>query len=203
MTDSFVIVTGGECRIDGIVPSIADGCFVIAADSGYDTALRLGLKPSLLVGDMDSVSHVPSDIELVRVRPEKDVTDTMLAVDIALERGAKHIKVIGGAGGRADHWLSNILMLEAYSERGIDIRLLDGTNEIFVLCDGHTTIRSSGGYFGIIALTDCTVTETGCKYPLERAPLRRNLPYAVSNEVTGDFAEITLEGHAVITVSKK
>lgn len=203
MTDRFVIVTGGECRIDGIAPNIADGCFVIAADSGFDTAVRLGIKPSLLVGDMDSILRVPSNIELVRVKAEKDVTDTMLAVDIALERGAKHITVIGGAGGRADHWLSNILMLESYSEKGIDIRLIDGTNEIFVLCDGQARIPNNDGYFGIIALCDCTVTESGCKYPLERAQLRRNLPYAVSNEVVGEFAEITIEGHAVITVSKK
>lgn len=203
MSGKFVIITGGECRLDGIPANIADGSFVIAADSGFDTAKRLGISPALLVGDMDSISSVPQGVELYRVKAEKDVTDTMLAVDIALERGGREIIIIGGAGGRADHWLSNILMLEAYAERGIDIRLVDGTNEIFVLCDGSVQIPKCGGYFGILALSDCTVTETGCKYPLERAVLRRNMPYAVSNEVVDDFARITVEGHAVITVSKK
>ncbi len=203
MDNSFVIITGGECRTESIPASIADGAFVIAADSGYDTARRIGITPSLLVGDMDSLRSTPENVECIRVKPEKDDTDTMLAIDIALERGAEKITVIGGAGGRADHWLSNIFMLEALTLRGVDARLVDGQNEIRVVCDGKLTIPKNDGYFGILALDDCTVSATGCKYPLDSSPLRRTLPYAVSNEVTSEFAELTVKGHAVVTVSKR
>ena len=134
---------------------------------------------------------------------EKDDTDTMLAVKIAKEKGARHITVIGGAGGRADHWLSNIFMLEALAEEGLDTVLVDGINEIRAVCDGTVRVPNNGGYFGILALSDCIITSTGCKYPLTEAPLLRAHPYGVSNEVTGDFAEITVKGHAVITVSKR
>jgi len=203
MNKNFVIITGGECHTGGISSSIAENAYVIAADSGYDTAAKLGITPDLLVGDMDSIRSVPDSVEVLRVKAEKDDTDTMLAISVAKEKGARRVTVIGGAGGRADHWLSNIFMLEALAEEGIDAVLMDGINEIRAVCNGSIKIPSDGGYFGILALDDCIVTAEGCKYPLATAPLRRNLPYAVSNEVTDDFAEITVNGHAIVTVSKR
>lgn len=199
----FVIITGGECKAEGISSSIAENAFVIAADSGYDTAKKLGIKVDLLVGDMDSVKSIPSGVDTVRVKAEKDDTDTMLAIGIAKDKGAEKITVIGGAGGRADHWLSNIFMLEALTDENIDACLTDGVNEIRVISDGSIRIPNSGGYFGLLALEDSAVTATGCKYPLKDHLLRRQLPYAVSNEVTADFAEITVHGKVIVTVSKR
>lgn len=200
---NFLIITGGECHTDAISSTLADNAFVIAADSGYDTAMKLGIIPDLLVGDMDSIRAVPESVETLRVKAEKDDTDTMLAISIAKEKGAKHITVIGGAGGRADHWLSNIFMLEALADEGIDACLIDGINEIRAVCNGNVKIPNNGGYFGILALDACTVTATGCKYPLCNAPLKRNHPYAVSNEVTSGSAVVTVCGRAIVTVSKK
>ena len=199
----FVIITGGECKAEGIPSSVAENAFVIAADSVYDTAKRLGIKVDLLVGDMDSVKSIPSGVDTVRVKAEKDDTDTMLAIGIAKDKGAEKITVIGGAGGRADHWLSNIFMLEALADEKIDTCLTDGVNEIRVISDGSIKIPNNGGYFGLLALEDSTVTATGCKYPLHDHLLRRQLPYAVSNEVTADFAEITVHGKLIVTVSKR
>ncbi len=202
-TKHFVIITGGECKADGIPDGIADNAYIIAADSGYDTAKRIGITPDLLVGDMDSIRDVPSGVETLRVKAEKDDTDTMLAISIAKEKGARSITVIGGAGGRADHWLSNVFMLEALADEGMDARLMDGVNEIFVLTDGCVKIPNRGGYFGMLALEDSVVTAKGCKYPLEDHLLRRTLPYAVSNEVTSDFAEINVKGKIIVTVSAR
>ena len=198
----FVIIIGGECKTSGIPRDIFDGAFIIAADSGYDTAKKLGVIPHLLVGDMDSISEVPSDVEIYRVKAEKDDTDTMLAISIARSRGADEIILVGGGGGRLDHLLSNIFMLEALADEGIRHRMYDGTNEAFVLSDGEVTLKKRGGYFGIIALEDSVVTATGCKYPLNAAPLKRTLPYAVSNEVTGSEAMIKVRGKVVVIVSK-
>lgn len=201
--EKFVIIIGGECETSAIPRDIFDGAFIIAADSGYDTAKKLDVTPHLLVGDMDSISEVPSDIELYRVKSEKDDTDTMLAISIAKSRGANEILIVGGGGGRLDHLLSNIFMLEALADEGIRHRMYDGINEAFVLSDGEVTLKKRGGYFGLIALENSTVSASGCKYPLTNAPLKRSLPYAVSNEVTGTEAKITVRGKIIVTVSKK
>ncbi len=214
MTDNnrkFLIIAGGECACELMLDSVgrpfleeaSRDAFIIAADSGYDTALRLGLVPRLLVGDMDSIISAPEGVDTLRVKAEKDDTDTMLALSIALEQGAEQITVIGGGGGRADHWLSNIFMLESLSDRGVDAVLWDGLNRLRVLCDGEAALPDIGGYFGVLALTDCRVSLTGCKYPTENAPLTRTLPYAVSNEVVGDFATVKLAGKAIVTESRR
>lgn len=198
----FVIICGGECDVRGISPKTVENSFVIAADSGYDTAVSLGVTPDLLVGDMDSIIRVPDGVELLRVKAEKDDTDTMLAIGIAMDMGAEEIVIIGGGGGRADHWLSNVFMLEALSDCGIRAELNDGINRIFVLSDGEVRLKNVGGYFGLIALEDSIVTATGCKYPLAQAPLRRTHPYAVSNEVTSDEAVITVRGKVIVVQSR-
>ena len=199
----FAVICGGECRCEKISTEIFENSFVIAADSGYDTALSLNVKSQLLVGDMDSVKSVPEGIPTHRVKAEKDDTDTMLAVSIALDMGADEIYIVGGGGGRADHWLSNIFLLESLCESGIHAELHDGINRIFVMRDSSVRLPSDGGYFGILALEDSVVSAVGCKYPLDKATLTRTHPYAVSNEITDDYAEITVKGRVIITVSAR
>lgn len=199
----IVIICGGECRCENISKEIFENAFVIAADSGYDTAKKLGVTPDLLVGDMDSISELPENVATRRVKAEKDDTDTMLAADIACDMGAEEIEIVGGGGGRADHFLSNIFLLESLAQRGVKARLHDGVNSVRFLCDGTVRLKNKGGYFGILALEDSTVTAEGCKYPLRDAPLKRSLPYAVSNEVTEEYATVTVKGKVVITESIK
>ena len=62
---------------------------------------------------------------------------------------------------------------------------------------------STGGYFSVFALDECYITESGCKYPLNRAKLERRRPYGVSNETIADHAEITVEGVALLVTSKR
>lgn len=202
-TKSFAVICGGECKVENIGTEIFENSFVIAADSGYHTAKALGVTPDLLVGDMDSIAEIPENVPIHRVKAEKDDTDTMLAVSIALDMGAREISIVGGGGGRADHLLSNVFLLESLAERGVKAQLHDGINSIRFVRNGTVRIANKGGYFGILALEDSIVTAEGCKYPLKDALLTRAHPYAVSNEVTGEYCDVTVRGCAIITESVK
>lgn len=85
---------------------------IIAADSGYDTARRLGLNPDLIVGDLDSTSY-ESEILMKnckRVPKDKDETDTEIAI---AEAGCEY-DLLGGGEGRIDHTLSIIALFKKY-----------------------------------------------------------------------------------------
>lgn len=200
---SAVVLTGGECDTDkvlrgGLLPADA---FILAADSGYLKAEPLGLMPHILVGDFDSIpaEKMPADdLEIVRVPCEKDETDTMLACNIAVERGCRDILIVGGFGGRCDHELSNVFWLENMLERGVHAAMTDGNGTISIIRNETVRIARHEGYFSVFALDSCVVSLGGCKYPLNRAALTRSLPYAVSNEITADWAEITVEGTALL-----
>ncbi len=199
-----LVITGGYCSAELAkkqLPSSPD--IIIAADSGYDTAKKLGVQPNIAVGDFDSLkSRLPDGLETIKVACEKDVTDTMLACEYAKDRGCGEITIVGGTGGRADHFLSNVFFLEELLCMGIRARLTDGENMVRFVENETVKIPSTAcGYFSVFAVSECIVTESGCKYPLDRARLVRRYPYAVSNEVTSDEATLTVDGTAILVLS--
>ncbi len=111
----IVIFTGGEspCKDDFLRYCMVHGNadFVIAADSGLETALKFALEPDVIVGDMDSISN-KSFLEKRRGKIEifpcdKDYSDTELALSRAFECDKDAwITLVGGGGGRIDHFLS-------------------------------------------------------------------------------------------------
>lgn len=204
-----LVITGGYCNVDTVrrmLPVEVD--LTIAADSGYATAMKLGITPDITMGDFDSYRDaLPTGMNTLRVACEKDVTDTMLACEYAKDNGCRYITIVGGTGGRIDHSLSNVLYLEGLRRQGIRIKLTDGENTVQVILDETVTIPApepdEDGYFSVFALDTCVVTLAGCKYPLNHAQLVRQMPYAVSNEVVGEYATVMVDGIAILVMSKK
>ena len=202
------IYTGGAVRAEFITehPKADDLC--IAADQGYHTAKALGERIDLLLGDFDSIGSVPGDegMEIQRVPAEKDYTDTQLAVEIALERGADEIIIIGGLSGRLDHTLSTLAILEDLNTRGVYCTVTDGQNRARYMKSTSTLIaRSPYKYLSLIAADEVVkgVDIEGCKYPLKKATLRRSHQFAVSNEITGNVAFIAVKKGGVFIIESR
>ena len=202
------IYTGGAVRTDSVTehPKADDLC--IAADSGYHTARALGERIDLLLGDFDSIGSVPRDegMEIQQVPAEKDYTDTQLAVEIAIERGAEDIIIIGGLSGRLDHTLSTLAILEDLHSRGVYGTLTDGQSRARYLKSSSTLVaRSPYKYLSLIAADEVVkgVDIEGCKYPLKKATLRRRNQFAVSNEITGNVAFISVKKGGVYIIESK
>ena len=202
------IYTGGEVFPDNITEHPKGDDICIAADSGFHNAKKCGDRVDILVGDLDSIGSYKLDkkTELLQVPAEKDVTDTQLAVETAIERGATELIIIGGFGGRADHMLSNLAILEDLSMRGIYAIMLDGQNRARFLRSTSTLIPRSGyKYVSILAVDPVVkgVSVEGCKYLLKKAKLSRNFQYAVSNEIVGNCALISVRKGAVYIIESK
>jgi len=190
------IYTGGEVYPDNITEHPKGDDICIAADSGYANAKKLGERVNIFVGDRDSYfGELPSDIETVELKPEKDLTDTQVAVEIALERGADDIIIIGGLTGRLDHTMSNLAILEDAKIRNFHAYIADGRNRVrFIRNDSLLIGRSGYKYLSLIAADEKVkgVDIKGVKYPLENATLKSNFQYAVSNEIEKNCAFISV-----------
>jgi thiamine pyrophosphokinase len=84
---------------------------VAAADSGLLLAREYAISPDYIVGDMDSLPEpkVLDEYEASRVfryPREKDFTDTELGIQLLREKGCDTIVILGGGGGRMDHYLA-------------------------------------------------------------------------------------------------
>ena len=208
------VYTGGTVHPAHITERPAAGELCIAADGGYRNAQAMGSRVDVLIGDLDSLGGRPPEgaegIELIRLPVEKDDTDTQAAVSLALERGADDVVLIGSLGGRLDHALSTLSILEDLWDRGIPAVITDGQNRARFL-RGDTTKavavipKSDFTYLSLIAADrEVTgVTVTGCKYPLAGATLSRRLQFAVSNEITSESATVTVERGGVYIIESQ
>lgn len=204
------IFAGGRVDASAIVTSPADDDLCIAADSGFDNAQQLGYADRIdkLVGDFDSVREkdFPAHAEIIRVPAEKDLTDTQLAVAVAIDEGAQEIIIVGGLSGRLDHTLSNLYLLEFLAERGIYATVVDGQNRARYINRSSLLIaRSEYKYFSLICVEKEAkgVSVDGAKYPLKKATLTRELQYAVSNEVEGNCALVSVKKGSLFIIESK
>ena len=198
-----LIITGGFLNAERISVATKDFDMILAADSGYMSAEKLHISPDIVLGDFDSSKIPKTAAEILKVPAEKDETDTMLACSVAIERGANDLLILGGTGGRVDHFISNLFLLESLCDRGISATLSDGENTLRILQNESVTVEDRSGYFSVFALDTCRVTLSGCKYPLTDYTLTRTDSFAVSNEVVGKAATITVSGKAVLCESCK
>ena len=180
---------------------------VICADSGYKNAISMGVKVDVLVGDFDSLGRIPDGIgEVIQVPAEKNSTDTQLAVDIATERGANEIIIVGSTSGRADHTLSTLAILELLWDKRIPAIVVNGQNRVrFIRDSGTILIRSMYKYFSIVTLDNIAkkVSIEGAKYPLVKKDIKRGFQFAVSNEIVKNAALITVKKGAVYIIESR
>ena len=193
------IYTGGTILEKKITERPKEEDLIIAADSGYHNAKKMGVMPQILLGDFDSLGKaekIPDDTEILQVPAEKDDTDTQLAVQVALEKGATELVIIGGLDGRLDHTLSNLAILENLYEKHIRAIFTNGQNRVrFIRDSGVILVRDGFRYFSVLAADPVVkgVSVDGCKYPLKKAKLLRTNQYAVSNEIVGNCALIEIK----------
>ena len=207
-----IIFVNGELPDLGAARSILQTDDVlIATDGGARHALKLGAIPSVIIGDLDSLSQeevrvfTDMNIHILSYPPEKDETDLELALDHALKSGYRPIIIVAGFGGRLDQILGNLSLLMAPEAVGADVRLDDGITEVLCVTDKATIHGQSGETVSLIpwGIPAEGVTTDGLVYPLNRATL---LPYrtrGISNQMLANTAKISVKRGALLCVHQR
>lgn len=186
----------------------------IAVDGGFLHCKENGIVPDLIVGDMDSIdARAYGEIvkikketpeRVVALSPQKDDTDMLAALRIGLERGYRKFFIYGAMGGnRIEHTIANIQCLNFLKSNGAEAYLMDDRVMMTVICDESVSFRPDmEGYFSLFSLGGKAegVTIKGMKYPLNHAVVTDDYPIGVSNEFTGETAEISVEKGRLLLV---
>ena len=157
---------------------------VLCADGGLQKANRLQIPCDVLMGDMDSGGGEGAR-EVVRFPAEKDYTDSQSCLREALARGCGQVVLAGATGGRLDHALANLQLLETARADGVEAILLDPDNRVTCIGPGEYTLpRTDYFYFSLLPIDAVLrgVTIEGAKYPLCDAEARRGDSLTISNE---------------------
>jgi thiamine pyrophosphokinase len=209
-----IVLAGGD-PIDAVAPRLRtllpDDAFVIAADSGLALADTLDLHVDLVVGDMDSVAPVSltaAEAKGARVErhpAEKDATDLELALLAAQRHGIERVALVGGAGGRVDHFLANVALLTAtrFADLAIDAYLGDAVVRVVRGVDPPLAV---GGAVGeVVSLLPVGgdahgVTTAELRYPLCGEDLPIGTTRGISNVVEGASPSVRLERGMLLVV---
>lgn len=205
MPKTAVVVIGGDMPHRGVLSRLPRDRVVFAADSGLDHADALGIDVHRLIGDLDSVSDEArarhSDIPVDRHPPDKDATDTELALEAAVADGHDRVVVVSGGGDRLDHLLGSLTVL-ARIAKSVRLEAWIGTAHVHVLHDGDRLDLEPplGTILSLLPLDGPAsgVDAIGLRWPLDDAVLDWGRSRGLSNEVTGAVS-VSLR-HGVLAV---
>ena len=187
---------------------------IIAGDKGLEALYQLKIIPNHVVGDFDSVSpeilefyKKQSQIIFHTYHPEKDNTDTDIALKLAISLKSSEITIMGALGRRMDHAIANIHILKDALETNIPCQILDEHNRIYLINKEITLEKNRvyGKYISLIPLTSEVkdLTLTGFKYPLNNYDLPIGTSLGVSNEIVENIAQIKMKKGILIVIESK
>jgi thiamine pyrophosphokinase len=213
--DALVFANGDPqpgLRVRETIAAMPHAC-IIAADGGARVAAFYGLTPHSVIGDMDSIDPAQlaalaaGGAEIIRHSPHKDETDLELALLLAAERGARHIRVIGAIGDRLDQTISNVLLFAMPPLRPCDVRLVAGEQEAWLLVAAERTETTGidgalGDTLSLLPLGGLAagVRTEGLRYPLHDEPLAFGYARGVSNVLEAAQARVHLRSGALLLV---
>ncbi len=210
----FIFTGGKDFYPERMTELPCERDLVIAADSGCENLLLFServkcIAPCVILGDMDSyggsLKNDFPDVRFIPFPPEKDDTDTSLAVKYALSDGCKDIVIVGGLGGRLDHTLANVFLLEYIRQNGARGMITNGKNIAYLAEKKNYFEKNSKKYVSLIPLDASikNIVMRGFKYDIKRQELERSFFVTVSNEITASRALIEVgEGQALIVCSE-
>ncbi|TYQ15619.1 UNVERIFIED_CONTAM: thiamine pyrophosphokinase [Acetivibrio alkalicellulosi] len=184
---------------------------VICADGGALHLKKMGIKPDILLGDFDSISKndlnffKDMNVEILSYPKEKDMTDTHLAVKIAVERGCRELYLLGCTGSRLDHSLSNIFLLKQMIDIGIKGTIVNENNEVSLICDSIEVKKEDGFKITVLPMTDKVegIKTSGLYYELNDFTINMGDSIGVSNEFVADGAQISIKSGLLLVIKSK
>ncbi len=201
-----VIICAAPEQNCGYIKECARGAdLIICADGGLKHANACSLTPDVIIGDMDSYDGVfPKSVETVRLSTHKDDTDCIACIKWAILKGCAEITLAGALGGRTDHTLANLAALDYMANKGVQGKIVSGSEKISLLTVGkHRFCGCRGQRFSLLAFNCelCTVSYLNAEYPLERHTLSSSFPLGISNAFTDDYAEITVHNGKALLIT--
>ena len=188
-----LLIGNGEEVCARLLKTLArEADIILAVDGGADKALRAGVQPHYVIGDLDSLSPRTKKAlaqKLVHV-PTQENTDLEKALLWALAHHVTHATLVGFVGNRWDFSLGNLLTLSAYAHKlalcvaGDRWRMYPFTKSAQIPCEKNKR-------FSLIPLKPCTgVTLSGCKYALKNARILPGTTRTLSNQTTAKRVDV-------------
>ena len=182
--------------------------YILAADGGWRLARSLGVTPSAVVADFDSLADAsfPEEVQVIRLPVQKDVTDTAAAAEYAYEAGFREFLLLGCTGGRLDHQHAAMLTIVELTRRGARAMLADERNRITAVVSSPCVVEPMDGWsLSVFAFGSAVegLTLQGVAYPLTDYTLAPADSLCVSNTCTDAVGKIEFRTGTLLVYRSK
>ena len=173
--------------------------FIIGVDGGVNTLENINLEPNIIIGDFDSADmnnkYLTPDIKQITHQPEKDFTDTELAINYAVEQGFLPLIIVNSMQERIDHVLGVIASLRYLHKNGVKALILGDKQLFIILKQTNQFTLPLKSTVSLIPLSDKVsgINTQGLYYPLQNGELTSIRARGVSNVVVEERVEISIK----------
>ena len=204
-----VVFNGEAVPEDEALLRAAD--LVVAADGGANWIDRLGIRPDLVVGDLDSIDPdllarlQAAGVTIERHPTEKDATDGELALAAAIRAGASAITIVGALGGRTDHALTNLFLLANPALDGIEADVRRGSTTVRLVRPGAAVegLGQPGDLVSLVPVPEAHgVRTSGLRYPLTDEDLAAGSSRGASNVVMAGPYAVRVQSGALFVIEQ-
>lgn len=205
-----VVISNGNVAKCDIVKKYIEDSIIIACDGGINHCYDMGITPNYIIGDFDSAKtqcleyYKNMGIDISTYPTKKDMTDTEIGLEMAIEKGADTVYIFGGTGTRLDHTLANIHLLIVALKKDITAQLIDDNNVMQAMDSSIELEGKAGDIVSIIPMTTEVrgITNKGLEYPLCDYVLGigAEAGRGVSNVMLGKKAEISIKEGILLVI---
>lgn len=202
----LLVANGPVAWTEITAAAAADAKVLLAADGGANHLARIGLRPSAVIGDLDSIlpgvrSWLGEDRMLHR--PDQDRTDLDKALEYALdELEVTGLIVLGATRGRLDHAVGNLGLL-ARLALGRRLEYVDDEQRIVAISGAAELPARPGETWSFFTFDPgVRVTLGGVRWPVTEQALDLGGAPSISNQAISDPVTVRAVGGAVIAVRR-
>ena len=207
-----VIITNGDIEYTKKTALLIKKAeLIICADGGARHLRALDILPDILIGDFDSIKtedkifFEKKKIKTLVFPSKKNLTDTEICINYAIQKKAKDITLLGAIGTRFDHTLANILFLKNLTTKGINSKIINKNNEIYLINNFIKLIGKKNDILSIIPISKKVmgIRLKGFKYPLKNTTLKIGSGLGISNVFKKNKVCISIQKGILLVIKSK
>ncbi len=201
-----IIIANGKSPTKKVVDYFYSKGFntIICADGGANSAMKIGITPDFIIGDLDSVNknvlnYFKDKTVIIKYKRQND-TDVEKCLKYAIKKKYQEVILLGVTGDRLDHTICNLgIVIKFYKKIKI---LINSENSFLTPADKPIQLKSiKGETISLYAFSDKTkITSQGLKYKLNNAALPFGVRESTSNVSTSSLVNLKISGGLIFVI---
>lgn len=172
-----IIIANGKSPRKSVIDFLKNRGYntIICADGGANAAMKLGVIPDYIIGDLDSIKekskkYFSKKSTIIKIERQND-TDVEKCLKFAIKKRIGEAVLVGVTGDRLDHTFCNLgIVLKFFNK--ISLKIIAEKSLLTAYTGSAEISAKPGETISLYGFNERTkITSSGLKYPLKNTAL--------------------------------